>query len=322
MGIARLLGMLLASAGVALGGPVAADDFVTIGTGGVTGVYYPTGGAICRMVNRERAAHGVHCSVEASGGSFDNLAALRRGDLQFGMTQEDWQYHAYNGTARFEGRPPFESLRTVFAIHSEPFTILARADSGIETVLDLKGKRINIGNPGSGQRGTMEVLMQALGWTMEDFARVTELKAVEQSVALCDNQIDAMVYIVGHPSGSIQEATIACDAVLVEVSGSAVEAMVARDPFYAAMEIPGGLYFGNPEPVKTFGVQAMLVTTTDIPEEVVYTLTASVFDNFDTFRGLHPALRMLEAERMARPGLSTPLHEGARRYYTEAGLID
>ena len=322
MGIGRLIGGGLASIAISMGGMAAADEFVTIGTGGVTGVYYPTGGAICRMVNRDRRDHGVHCSVESTGGSFDNLEALRRGELQFGMTQEDWEVHAYRATARFSDRAPFEDLRSVFAVHSEPFTILARADSGIETVLDLKDKRVNIGNPGSGQRGTMEVLMQALGWTMEDFARVTELKAVEQSVALCDDQIDAMVYIVGHPSGSIQEATIACDAVLVEVSGPAVEALVARDPFYTAMEIPGGLYFGNPDPVPTFGVTAMLVTTAEVSDDTVHTLTAAVFDNFDDFRALHPALRDLDPTVMARPGLAAPLHPGALRYFREAGLIE
>ena len=200
-----------------------AEEFITIGTGGVTGVYYPTGGAICRLVNKGRKEHGVRCSVESTGGSVYNINTIREGELEFGVAQSDWQYHAYNGTSKFKDAGPFKGLRAVFSVHPEPFTVVARADSGIKTFADLKGKRVNIGNPGSGQRGTMEVLVDALGWTMDDFALATELKASEQSAALCDNQIDAMVYTVGHPSGSIQEATTACDSVLVEVSGPEVE---------------------------------------------------------------------------------------------------
>ena len=205
-----------------------AEEFITIGTGGVTGVYYPTGGAICRLVNKGRKEHGIRCSVESTGGSVYNINTIREGELEFGVAQSDWQYHAFNGTSKFEDAGAFEGLRAVFSVHPEPFTVVARADSGIKTFDDLKGKRVNIGNPGSGQRGTMEVLLEAKGWTTGDFALATELKAAEQSAALCDNQIDAMVYTVGHPSGSIQEATTACDSVLVTVSGAEVDRLDQR----------------------------------------------------------------------------------------------
>ena len=182
------------------------QKFISIGTGGVTGVYYPTGGAICRLVNRGRADHGIRCGVESTGGSVYNINAVRSGELEFGVAQSDWQFHAIEGTSQFEEQGAFEDLRAVFSVHPEPFTVVARADAGIETFEDLKGKRVNVGNPGSGQRGTMEVLMEAMGWTMDDFQLTSELQAAEQSQALCDNNIDAMVYTVGHPSGSIQEA--------------------------------------------------------------------------------------------------------------------
>ena len=239
-----------------------AEEFITIGTGGVTGVYYPTGGAICRLVNKGRKDHGIRCSVESTGGSIYNIKTIRAGELEFGVAQSDWQYHAYNGTSRFEDDGAFEGLRAVFSVHPEPFTVVARADSGISTFDDLKGKRVNIGNPGSGQRGTMEVLMDAKGWTTDDFALATELKAAEQSAALCDNQIDAMVYTVGHPSGSIQEATTACESVLVEVSGDAVNGLVNDNPYYRTATIPGGMYRGNDEATQTFGVGATFVSPT------------------------------------------------------------
>ncbi|MGR3724578.1 TAXI family TRAP transporter solute-binding subunit [Abyssibius alkaniclasticus] len=299
-----------------------AQEFITIGTGGVTGVYYPTGGAICRLVNKDRRDHGVRCSVESTGGSVYNINTIREGELEFGVAQSDWQYHAYNGTSSFADAGPFEKLRAVFSIHPEPFTIVARADSGITSFEDLLGKRVNIGNPGSGQRGTMEVVMEAMGWTTDDFALATELKAAEQSAALCDNQIDAMVYTVGHPSGSIQEATTACDSVLVEVSGPEIEALIADNPFYRTAVIPGGMYRGNDEDVTTFGVGATLVTSADVSDDVVYVLVKAVFDNFEDFRGLHPAFANLDPAEMATAGLSAPLHPGAERYYREAGLIE
>ncbi|MCG7493506.1 TAXI family TRAP transporter solute-binding subunit [Thalassobius sp. Cn5-15] len=301
---------------------VAADEFVSIGTGGVTGVYYPAGGAICRLVNKGRRNHGIRCSVESTGGSVYNINTIRQGELDFGVAQSDWQYHAYHGTSRFSDQGPFRDLRAVFSLHPEPFTVVARADAAIFRFDDLIGKRVNIGNPGSGQRGTMEVLMDALGWGMDSFALATELKASEQSAALCDNMIDAMVYTVGHPSGSIQEATSACDAVLIDVAGDEVERLIAENSFYRAATIPGGMYHGSNDDVQTFGVGATFVTSADVPEEAVYTVVKAVMENFADFRRLHPAFADLDPQTMAVAGLSVPLHEGAARYYREMGWLD
>ncbi|MEP2978672.1 MAG: TAXI family TRAP transporter solute-binding subunit [Lentilitoribacter sp.] len=308
--------------GSMMGTTAIAEDFITIGTGGVTGVYYPTGGAICRLVNKGRKDHGIRCSVESTGGSVYNINTIREGELEFGVAQSDWQYHAYNGTSKFADAGKFEELRAVFSVHPEPFTVVARADAGISTFDDLKGKRVNIGNPGSGQRGTMEVLLDAKGWTTGDFALATELKAAEQSAALCDNQIDAMVYTVGHPSGSIQEATTACDSVLVTVDGSAVEGLISDNPFYRSANIPGGMYRGNDGDTMTFGVGATFVTSTAVSDEAVYTVVKSVMENIEDFRKLHPAFANLEPKDMATAGLSAPLHPGAAKYYKEAGLIE
>jgi len=307
-----------------IGGTAIAQEqqFVSIGTGGVTGVYYPTGGAICRLVNRNRKEHGIRCGVESTGGSVFNINAVRGGELEFGVAQSDWQFHAYNGTSRFEEQGAFEGLRAVFSVHPEPFTVVARADAGISTFEDLKGKRVNVGNPGSGQRGTMEVLMEAMGWTMGDFSLSSELQAAEQSQALCDNNIDAMVYTVGHPSGSIQEATTSCDSVLVTVENDATAKLIADNSYYRSAVIPGGMYRGNDEDINTFGVGATFVSSTDVPDDVVYEIVKAVFENIDQFRSLHPAFANLDPEQMASAGLSAPLHPGAERYYKEAGLMD
>jgi TRAP transporter TAXI family solute receptor len=299
----------------------AEQRFITIGTGGVTGVYYPTGGAICQLVNRDTKTHGIRCSVESTGGSVYNLNALRQGELDMGIAQSDWQYHAWHGDSKFAAQGPDKNLRSVFAIHAEPFTVVARRDSDIRTFSDLKGKRVNIGNPGSGQRGTMEVVMKAMGWNKDDFALASELKSSEQSSALCDNKVDAIVFTVGHPNGSIKEAATSCDVVLVPVDGAVINKLVADNSYYRLATIPGGMYKGNDQDTPTFGVGATLVSSAKVPDEVVYQVVKAVFEHLDRFRRLHPAFAHLKAEEMVKDGLSAPLHPGALRYYREAGLL-
>ncbi|MES9868097.1 MAG: TAXI family TRAP transporter solute-binding subunit [Sedimenticola sp.] len=319
----RMMTTALMVTGLTMGaaGTASADSFITIGTGGVTGVYYPTGGAICRLVNKGRKQHGIRCSVESTGGSVYNLNTIRAGELDMGVAQSDWQYHAWNGTSKFKDAGANKELRAVFSVHPEPFTVVARADSGIKSFADLKGKRVNIGNPGSGQRGTMEVVMDAMGWKKSDFALASELKAAEQSKALCDNKIDAMVYTVGHPSGSIKEATTSCDTVLVPVTGAAIDKLVAENDYYRTATIPGGMYRGNANDTQTFGVGATFVSSTNSSADTVYQVVKAVFENFDNFRKLHPAFANLKKAEMVKDGLSAPLHDGAAKYYKEAGLM-
>lgn len=313
-----LISMALASA---LTIPAMAMEFVTIGTGGVTGVYYPTGGSICRLVNKGKKEHGVRCSVESTGGSVYNINTIKAGELEMGVAQSDWQYHAYNGTSKFKASGPFKELRAIFSVHAEPFTVLARADSGIKTFNDLKGKRVNIGNPGSGQRGTIETIMKEKGWSKKDFKLASELKASEQAKALCDNKIDAMVYVVGHPNGAIKEATTTCDSKLVTVYDDTIKKLVTKNDYYRKVDIPGGMYNGNPNPVTTFGVGATFVTSSKVSEHVIYNVVKAVFENFEAFKKLHPAFANLKKEEMVKDSLSAPLHKGALKYYKEVGLI-
>jgi TRAP transporter TAXI family solute receptor len=311
-----------AAVGISLAAGVAsAAEFVTIGTGGVTGVYYPTGGAICRLVNKGRKKHGVRCSVESTGGSIYNLNTIRGGELDMGIVQSDWQYHSYNGTSKFKKAGAFEGLRAVFSVHPEPVTIIARKDSGIVKLDDVKGKRLNIGNPGSGTRGTWEVLEEALGWKRSDLKLASELKSAEMSQALCDNKIDVYFWLVGHPSGSTKEATTTCDAVLVEASGPAVDKLVKDNAFYRYATIPGGMYRGSPEDTQTYGVGATFVSSTATSANVIYQVVKAVFENFDAFKKLHPAFKNLKESEMIKDGLSAPLHDGAKKYYKERGWM-
>jgi uncharacterized protein len=320
----RALGSIGASLAVALSltlSPAvsAQQKFVTVGTGGITGVYYAVGGAICRLVNKDRAKTGLRCSVESTGGSVYNVNTIKAGELDFGMTQSDVQYQDYNGTGPFKEAD--KDLRAVFSVHPEPFTVLARKEANIKQFADFKGKRFNVGNPGSGTLSAMEELLATMNFKMTDFALASQLKADEHGPALCDNKIDGFFYGVGHPSANIQDPTTTCGAKLVSLTGPAVDELVKKHPYYAYATIPGGMYANNPEPTKTYGVLATMVTSAKVPADVVYVITKSVFENFDEFKKLHPAFANLDPKNMIKDGLSAPLHEGAARYYREKGWI-
>ncbi len=296
-----------------------ASEYITIGTGGVTGVYYPAGGAICRLVARGRKDHGIRCNVESTQGSIYNLNALREGELDVAVAQSDWQFHSFNGTSKFPEKD--ENLRSLFSLHSEPFTVIAREDAGVEVFDDLAGKRVNIGNPGSGMRATMEVLMDKKGWTKKSFKLASELKASEQAQALCDNKIDVMVYAAGHPNGLVQEATTTCKTKIIAVNGPEVQELIENNPYYAKATIPGKMYDNNDDDIATFGVKATFVTSANKDEEVIYQVVKSVFDNFDNFKTLHPVFSTLKPEDLIYDGNTAPLHRGAKRYFEESGLL-
>jgi uncharacterized protein len=298
-----------------------ATNTINIGTGGVTGVYYPAGGGICRLFNRNRGQQGVNCSVESTEGSIANIEGLRAGEFDMVIVQSDSQFHAYQGDGPFAQAGPYGDLRAVFSLHPEPLTVVARADSGITSVADLRGKRVNVGSPGSGQRATTEAVMAANGWTMADFAQASELPSDQQAAALASGRVDAIVFTVGHPSGEIYDATESTSARLVPITGPAVDSLIADNPYYAQAVILGGFYRGNDSPTPTFGVRATLVTTATTPDDVVYLVVKSVFENFEEFKRLHPALGQLDRREMARAALTAPLHPGAERYYREASLM-
>ncbi len=298
------------------------QQFVKIGTGGVTGVYYPTGGAICRLVNRGSKEHGIRCSVESTGGSVYNINTINAGELDLGIAQSDQQFNAVNGLEAFAKAGPNRDIRSAFSIYSETFTVLARKDAGIKHFTDLKGKRVNVGNPGSGQRATMETVLEVLNMKMSDFKLVSELKSSEQSQALCDNKVDAIVFFVGHPNGSIKEATTSCDSVLVEVSGPGIDQLLKDKPYFVSSTIPADMYRGNPSDSISIGAKATFVTSRKVSDDVIYQVVKSVFDNFSRFQRLHPALSSLNKEEMVSAGNTAPLHNGAKRYFIEAGLLE
>ena len=300
---------------------VAQQKFVTIGTGGVTGVYYAAGGAICRLMNKDRAKHGIRCSVESTGGSVYNVNTIKAGELDFGVAQSDVQYNAIKGLAQFKEGGAHADLRAVFSVYPEPLTVLARKEAGVTKFEDFKGKRFNVGNPGSGTRDTIATLMVAMGMKTSDFSLTSELKPDEHGAALCDNKIDGFGYVVGSPAANIQDPTTTCGAKLVPITGPAVDKLLKEYPYFAAATIPGGMYPSNPDPIKTFGVMASFVTSAKVPDEVVYAMVSAVFDNFEEFKKLHPAFANLDPKEMVKSGISAQLHPGAVKYYKEKGWM-
>ena len=299
----------------------ARTTFVTIGTGGITGVYYPTGGAIAKIVNKKREVYGIRCTVESTGGSVFNVNAVMSGDLDFGIVQSDRQYQAINGLAEWKKAGKQKNLRSVFSIHPEAVTLVAAADAGIETFSDLKGKRVNIGNFGSGQRQNSIDALIANGLDYKKDIKHENIKASEAPGLLQDGRIDAFFYTVGHPAGAIKEATAGARKTLL-ISIPNVEKLISQFPYYVKTKIPKKYYESalNTDDVKTFGVKATLVTSAKVPNEVVYAVTKEVFDNLKDFKSLHSAYGNLTKEEMLT-GLSAPIHPGAMKYYQEAGLM-
>ena len=320
--VVALAAVALAFTGFGPAPVMAATKYFTIGTGGVTGVYYPTGGAIARIVNAKKDEYGMRLTVESTGGSVYNINAIMSGDLDFGVVQSDRQYQAFNGSqdSEWAGKPQ-KNLRALFAIHPESVTLCAAVDAGINSIGDLKGKRVNIGNPGSGQRQNSIDVLTAVGIDIDKDIMAEGLKAAEAPGMLQDGRLDAFFYTVGHPSGAFKEATSGTRKVKfipIELPASFYE----KFPYYAPSMIPLKEYPGaaNDGDVPSFGVKATFVSSSKVKDKYVYGLVKEIFENFDEFKKLHPAYAVLTKENMLE-GLSAPIHEGAMKYYKEAGLM-
>jgi len=311
---------LLVGCGDGSGGGGKKLTYIRIGTGGQTGVYYPTGGAIARLVNKKTARHGIKAAHQSTAGSVFNVNAVCAGDLQFGLVQSDRQYQAVNGLAEWKERGKQTRLRAICRLHPEVVTLVAADDARIATLADLKGKKVNIGNPGSGQRGNSLDVLRTAGIDWEKDLSAEGLKAVESAKMLQDGRIDAFFYTVGHPSGSIKEATAGRRKVhFVPITG--MEKLLEASPYYSVTSVPVAEYpmSTSKSDVTSIGVYCTLVSSSDVSDEAVYTVTRTLFENLDEFKKLHPALKVLTRKWMTGTD-SAPVHPGAAKYFKESGL--
>jgi hypothetical protein len=294
---------------------------VTLATGTPGAVYHPVGNAICRMFNLADEHQPMPCVAVSSDGSVANVRRIESGDSTFGLSQTDVAYAAFHGEGPFAAAGPDPKLRLLIALYPEAFTVAARADTDIRNFQDLHGKRIGLGRSGAGYTFTRDVVLGFYGWTILDVDRVLELTPAEQNQALCGDRVDAIIFQAGHPNGLTQEVTTGCRARLVRVVGPPIDRLLTAHSYYVASVIPGGMYAGNPQDVPTIGTQAMLVTSSDQPDELAYSLVKAVFENFTDFRRLHPALSALKVEDMVPSEAVMPIHPGALRYFREAGFL-
>ena len=311
-----VLGLTLVGA---LSMPVLGAQFVTIGTGGVTGTYYPTGGAVCRMVNKLKKKTGIRCSVESTGGSVYNVNTIKAGELDFGIAQSDTVYQAYHGQGKFEGKAQ-KNLRSIIAIYPELLAFVTRKDSGINSLNDMVGKKINIDVPGSGTRMTTEIVMDAFGIKLSSLKLQSELKSTEGPNMLKDKKIDGYFGVFGHPTANIKDASNSLDINIVPIDGPAIDKLVAKYPYYAKGSISGTFYKGVTKDVPSIGVKAVLVSSTALDEKAVYVVTKAILDNFKAFKKLHPAYKTITKKSLL-DGLSVPQHKGAIKAFKEAGLL-
>jgi TRAP transporter TAXI family solute receptor len=324
--ITLALGLTVLALGFSAPSNAAEKTFITIGTGGPTGVYFVSGNAICRMIHKEAAEgrssgrkHNIRCAAPSSGGSTYNIAQITEGEFDFGVSQSDWQYHSFNGSS--DKVTHNKDLRAVFSVHPEPYQLIAAKGSGIKSWADLKGKKFNMGNPGSGQRATTELLMELYKTPKSYFSLVTEMTSSEHSKALCDGKIDAFGYVVGIPNAGVSVATEGCGAYIVNLDTEVERGLIDKHRFYGPVSIPKDVYSSQVEAVKTFGGYATVVSSASVPDDVVYEVVRAVFENLEDFKALHPAYSLLTPAGMIKNGNSAPLHPGAIRYYKEKGLM-
>jgi uncharacterized protein len=294
---------------------------VTLATGTPGGIYHPVGNAVCRMFNLPGEHQPKPCVAVTSDGSVANIRRVENGESAFGLSQTDVAYAAFHGEGPFAAAGPNPKLRMLVALYPEAFTVVARADTGIRDFLDLRGKRVGIGKSGAGYTYTRDVLLELYDWMIPNPERVLEFGPADQNEALCNNKVEAIIFAAGHPNGLTQEATTGCRSRLVRVTGPPIDRLLATHPYYIASVIPGGMYPGNPNDVPTISTLAVLVTSSDQPDELAYGVVRAVFENLADFRRLHPALSTLHIKDMVPNETVIPIHPGALKYYREAALL-
>lgn len=290
----------------------AADTKLVIGSGGQKGVYYATGTAICRFA--QKAETGIACRTQTTKGGKENFPKLRSDRYQIIIARSDWVANAYAGIGWMASAGPDRDLRTLFTVHGEPLTVLVRGHQGGEALSDLSDKALTMDQPA---RALLDRMARSGAWRpKESSSQQISTKGTDR--ALCGGRTDAVLRVVGFPSGIVQKTTKRCSAKLVPISGPRIDRLIATSADLSKVTIPGGMYQGNPQATPTVGYRATALTRADIPEDEIYDLVKATFDNLSEFRTLHPAWADLNASEMTSARLSPPCTP-APRAITESG---
>lgn len=282
---------------------------LTIGTGPLNGVYYPTGGAICRVLNAGHALHGDSCSVQSTRGSMANLKALDEGDVQLALVQSDVLHHALHGIGPFSGQGANHELRSLFRLYQESLTLLAAPNSGITTLADIEGKRVYPGNKGAGEQITSQALMAAMGWQPGQFAAYQLKSDSEPLEGLCDGSLDAAFVVAGHPSLAVGDLISRCKVRLIPIEGEQIDTLLKQHPYYQRSRIAANLYPGQTTAINNIGMSAELVALAGLPDPIVRTVRDTLLARVKQFSRLHPALSKVTPEQL-QAQTELPLHAG------------
>ncbi|WP_447749679.1 TAXI family TRAP transporter solute-binding subunit [Aeromonas veronii] len=282
---------------------------LTIGTGPLNGVYYPTGGAICRVLNAGHALHGDSCTVQSTRGSMANLKALDKGDVQLALVQSDVLHHALHGTGPFSGQGANNELRSLFRLYQESLTLLAAPNSGITTLADIEGKRVYPGNNGAGEQITSQALMAAMGWQPGQFAAYQLKSDSEPLEGLCDGSLDAAFVVAGHPSLAVGDLISRCKVRLIPIEGEQIDTLLKQHPYYQRSRIAANLYPGQTTAINNIGMSAELVALAGLPDPIVRTVRDTLLARVKQFSRLHPALSKVTPEQL-QAQTELPLHAG------------
>jgi TRAP transporter TAXI family solute receptor len=305
---------IIAAAALFVAAPVAAQEQLSIATGGTGGVYYPIGGGLAEIINRH--VPGYSATAEVTGASVENMGLIARGDADFAIALADTVQQAHAGTGRFEGNQ-IAAIRALASIYANMIQIVTPAGSGIESLADLKGKRVSVGAPGSGTEVNAQTLLAANGIRFDDFT-AQRLNFNETADALRNGDIDAGFWSVGAPTSSILNLATSNAVRILALSPAEIEKARAADPTFAPLTLPAGLYPGVDAPVPTLGVPNVLVVSADMSDDLAYAVTKALFEHIDELRAVHPAANetTVDFTMVATP---VPLHPGAIRYYEEIG---
>ena len=294
--------------------PLAAAQQLSIATGGTGGTYYPLGGGLAEMINNH--IEGASAVAEVTGASVENMGLVWRGDSDLALALADTVYQAHYGTGDFEGRQ-LDNIRALASVYPNAVQLVTLADSGVESLQDLKDRRVSVGAPGSGTELNARALLEANGISYDDFTP-QRLNFNETADAIRDGDIDAGFWSVGPPTSSILNLATTRDIRLVALSDEEVANAREAEPVFAPYSLRADLYEGMDEAVQTIGIPNVLAVSSELDDDMAYEIPKLLFERTDELIAVHPAANDTTVE-FSIDSTPIPFHAGALRYYDEIG---